>query len=143
RALRRLARQLFLQPTMLSIFLGFGVGLTPLQGLMFKKENSPLRPLGSAISAIGTPLVTLSIIVMAGSLAQIDLTKGFQGRSRNRTDFGEAKNSYLAPDIGKSTSHEINKKVESSSVRITWKHTVFFLLCRLVAFPAAGCLVIL
>jgi len=67
--------KLAMQPCLVAVFAGIVLGLiTPLQEMVFKRP-SVLRPLGAAATALGEPAPTLSILIMAGSLAQINLRK--------------------------------------------------------------------
>lgn len=71
---------IFLSPSMIAIYLGLGIGLTPaLQQGLFHSSSSDdlfkgtLRPFGLAILTLGEPLICVNCLVMAASLAHTDL----------------------------------------------------------------------
>jgi predicted permease len=67
---------IFLTPAMIAIFVGVAIGLIPFTQLMMFKEMSLLRPLGSAITTLGEPVVAINCLVMSASLAQVDFSVG-------------------------------------------------------------------
>ena len=67
-------KTVFLTPAMIAIFIGVAIGLIPFaQELMFQKMSF-LRPLGSAITTLGEPVVAVNCLVMSASLAQVDFS---------------------------------------------------------------------
>jgi predicted permease len=65
-------RAFFLSPPMLGIYIGIFVGICePVQSLLFFQPFSPLAPLGDSIKTVGEPLICVSTLVMAASLAQV------------------------------------------------------------------------
>jgi len=133
---------IFAQPTMSSIFIGFLVGLTPLKGLLFEQLNSPLRPLGSAVSSLATPIVVLSTMIMAGSLAQIDLKQFRTGSSDGPKEATvEISNSEEAPQW--QGGSPIPGQDTLGAFMPSKKQFIFFLFCRLAAFPTAACIFLL
>ncbi|CAM9369562.1 unnamed protein product [Chrysoparadoxa australica] len=102
-------------PPLIGTVVGIILALLPqLQSLLFKEPKSPLRPVGAALQAIGSPLVVLQTLVMAGSLTHTQRA--------------------LQQNAG-SQDHEDVKKSKSWSPLMT---ALVFLLCRLVVVPAAG-----
>jgi predicted permease len=67
---------IFLTPAMIAIFIGVAIGLIPFTQIMMFKEMSFLRPLGSAITTLGEPVVAINCLVMSASLAQVDFSVG-------------------------------------------------------------------
>lgn len=67
---------IFLTPAMIAIFIGVAIGLIPFTQIMMFKEMSFLRPLGSAITTLGEPVVAINCLVMSASLAQVDFSIG-------------------------------------------------------------------
>ena len=56
---------------MIGIAVGILIGIcAPVQALLFSSNTTILSPLGVSIEAVGQPLVTLSTLIMAASLAQ-------------------------------------------------------------------------
>lgn len=62
---------IFSSPPMVGIGIGILIGVcAPVQSLLFSSKTTALSPLGVAIEAVGQPVVTLSTLIMAASLAQ-------------------------------------------------------------------------
>jgi len=121
-------KRLLFQPNIISTLAGICVGLSPLQERMYKDESSPLQPFAGAISAIGKPCVILSILIMAGSLAQIDISNF----AKKKNDPGLFRETFQSSEEPKDL-----KRYPARSI-FTWKHVVFFLFSRLLIFPALG-----
>lgn len=69
-------KTIFLTPAMIAIFIGIAIGLIPFaQELMFERMSF-LRPLGSAITTLGEPVVAVNCLIMSASLAQVDFSNG-------------------------------------------------------------------
>ena len=69
-------RTIFLTPAMIAIFVGVSIGLLPYAQAMMFRDMSFLRPLGSAITTLGEPVVAVNCLVMSASLAQVDFSAG-------------------------------------------------------------------
>ena len=65
-----------LTPAMIAIIGGVTISLIPSLQLMLFEEMSVFRPLGSAITTLGEPVVATSCLIMSASLAQVDLSRG-------------------------------------------------------------------
>ena len=71
-SLRRWAQQTLLSSSMVAIYIGLIIGLTPaLQNAMFR-DFTAMRPLGSALKTLSEPVVCINCLVMSANLAQID-----------------------------------------------------------------------
>ena len=63
-------------PAMMAIIVGVTISLIPpLQRMLFE-DMSIFRPLGSAITTLGEPVVATSCLIMSASLANVDLSRG-------------------------------------------------------------------
>ena len=79
-------KTIFLTPAMIAIFVGVAIGLIPFtQELMFQKMSF-LRPLGSAITTLGEPVVAVNCLIMSASLAQVDFSKKTKISETNETE---------------------------------------------------------
>ena len=68
------SRRVLLSPSMLAIYTGVTIGLIkPLQDALFN-DFTILRPFGSAIVTLGTPVVALNCLIMSASLAHVNLS---------------------------------------------------------------------
>jgi len=71
-SLREKLKAFLFSPPMLGIYIGTIIGIcAPLQSLLFFELFSPLAPLGDSIETVGEPLICISTLVMAASLAQV------------------------------------------------------------------------
>ena len=67
----RLFRELVLSPTMIAIYLGILIGMIPaLQDVLFVSSTA-VKPLGDTLVTLADPLICVSCVVMAASLAQV------------------------------------------------------------------------
>ncbi|CAM9647960.1 unnamed protein product [Ectocarpus sp. 12 AP-2014] len=63
---------LFVSPVIVAVVAGIVIcTIEPLQDMLFHNPQALLRPLGGAIQAVGVPTVTVSSLVMAGSLVAV------------------------------------------------------------------------
>ena len=69
-------QSVLLTPAMIAIVLGIIIALTPPLQLMLFEDMSVFRPLGSAITTLGEPVVATSCLIMSASLAHVDLSRG-------------------------------------------------------------------
>lgn len=82
-------KTVFLTPAMIAIFVGIAIGLIPYtQELMFEKM-SVLRPLGSALTTLGEPVVAINCLIMSASLAQVDFSNGRKKASEETKRTGD------------------------------------------------------
>ena len=69
-------QSVLLTPAMMAIIVGVTISLIPpLQRMLFE-DISIFRPLGSAITTLGEPVVATSCLIMSASLANVDLSRG-------------------------------------------------------------------
>ena len=69
-------QSVLLTPAMMAIIVGVLIALIrPLQLMLFE-DLSIFRPLGSAITTLGEPVVATSCLIMSASLAHVDLSRG-------------------------------------------------------------------
>lgn len=68
-------RSVLFTPAMMAIIGGIVISLVPsLQSMLFQ-DVTVLRPLGSAITTLGDPVVATSCLIMSASLANVDLSR--------------------------------------------------------------------
>ena len=99
-------KTIFLTPAMIAIFIGIAIGLIPFtQELMFEKMSF-LRPLGSAITTLGEPVVAVNCLIMSASLAQVDFSNGRKKATEETTQrVDESETPGRNPDKGLGTPH--------------------------------------
>ena len=69
-------QSVLLTPAMMAIIGGVTISLIPPLQLMLFEDISVFRPLGSAITTLGEPVVATSCLIMSASLANVDLSRG-------------------------------------------------------------------
>jgi predicted permease len=117
-------------PAIIGICIGVAIGLIPYLQLLIFDEISVLRPLGSAISTLGEPVVAINCLVMSASFAQVDL---FHGNSDNteidnksRTISGDKNNekieSHEKNELGGDVSHKEDSLTQTNDEK---KHRKF------------------
>ena len=68
-----LVNHVAISPSMLGIYGGLFIGLIPPVQRFFFSPDGLLYPIGSAVQTLASPVVALNIIIMAASLAHIDV----------------------------------------------------------------------
>jgi hypothetical protein len=83
-----LAQHVLLSPSMLGIFAGLFIGLVPSLQWVFFSTNGFLYPIGGAIKTLASPVVAMNCIIMAASLAhiEVDFKTVFGCKSSKKTD---------------------------------------------------------
>lgn len=78
----KLVKSIFSTPAMLAIYCGMFIGLIPgLKDLMFTRM-SVLRPIGGAIEVLAQPCVAMNSLIMAASLAHVDISQLYRKVAR-------------------------------------------------------------
>lgn len=115
----------FLSPTMIGLFIGAFIGLIPVLQRGFFPSTAPshatsdvfegtLRPFGSALLTLGEPTICINCLVMAASLAQIDLKVSPLLRYiQSRMDtflFSDVERVRLSPDSSSCRREDVRKR---------------------------------
>ena len=120
----RHVKSIFSSPAMLAIYCGMFIGLIPgLKGLMFERI-SVLRPIGGAIEVLAQPCVAMNSLIMAASLAHVDISQLYKkisnrassGDIEMATNINDNATSIEDPEHASDQEKSIEKRIRSASM---------------------------
>lgn len=77
--IKEYVHEIAFNPPMIGVYAGLIIGLnSPLQELIFSDDITPLSPVGSTINTIAQPVICLTTLILAGSLARISITSAHE-----------------------------------------------------------------